>query len=199
MDPAESNRLDNLPARDTVMNIVPTASEWFVLRCTYSRELVAKRRIEQEGIECFVPVTYVRRRNAKGRFYRVEVPIVHNFIFVRSIKNEINRLKTEVLPYLRYIMVKDGDHRRVMTVPKRQMDSFIAIAGNADVSKVFLHSEEVNLSEGDRVRIVAGDLKGVEGTFMRLKGKRGKCVVVMIDGIIGVATAELEPIMVEKI
>lgn len=49
------------------------------------------------------------------------------------------------------------------------------------------------------MRIIDGPLAGVEGTFMRLNGGRGKRVVVKIDSVAAVATTELSPRMVEKI
>ena len=36
--------------------------EWYVMRVTYQRELVARRLLEEMGIVCFVPTEKVKRR-----------------------------------------------------------------------------------------------------------------------------------------
>lgn len=126
-------------------------------------------------------------------------PVIHNFLFVHSERSVIDGIKTYRLPYLRYATcVRDGQ-REIMVVPDRQMESFIRVVGEGDKPALFLDPAVVNLSLGDRVRIIDGPLAGVEGTFMRLQGGRGRRVVVKIDMVAAVATTELTPAQVEKI
>lgn len=84
-----------------------------------------------------------------------------------------------------------------MTVPEKQMQSFIAVAGDEEQQAIYLDPASVDLSKGDKVRIIGGQLAGVEGTFMKIKG--GNRVVVKIDFVAAVATAEIPPQLVEKI
>ena len=90
--------------------------------------------------------------------------------------------------------------RKIQTVPERQMKNFIAIAGTEDERVMFLNPEEVDLSKGDKVRVLGGPFEGVEGHFMRvINGKREKRVVVKITGVAAIATASLPVSLVEKI
>lgn len=173
--------------------------QWFVLRVTYQREMWARGRFEGCGIESFVPVHKVRRRTPQGRFRYVEEPAVHNFIFVHTHKNLVDWLKHGPMPWLRYMMVRDSGSSRIMTVPDVQMRSFIAIAGNSAEKSSYVNPDEVRLSKGDKVRVIAGPFCGVEGEFIRLKGRRGRSVVVCIEGLVAVTTTEIPAACVEKI
>lgn len=185
---------DNISQIQSVDNL-----QWYVMRVTYQREIAAKQYLDNLGVENFLPVQSVRRRNANGRFCRVQIPLVHNFLFVHSERPVLDEIKTYKLPYLRYATyVREGRHE-IMIVPDRQMRSFMAIAGNGDKKAVYLDPSSVNLALGDRVRIIDGPFAGVEGTFMRLNGGRGKRVVVKIDMVAAVATTEIPPQAVEKI
>ena len=172
---------------------------WYVLRVTYQRELSAKSCLDKEGITNFVPMRKVRRRNAQGRFCWTSEVAVHNYVFVRTDRVTIQRLKTERLPYIRYVMNTADGVSRILTVPDSQMRSFIAVAGNTDEQVLFLEPSEVDLSRGDRVRIVDGVFQGVEGVFMRVRNARDRRVVVKIEGVTAVATAVIPASLVEKI
>ena len=172
--------------------------QWFVLRVTYQRELAAKVRLEGYGIECFLPMQRIRRRTPQGRFHYVEEPVVHNFIFVHTHKNLLDWLKHGPMPSLRYMMVRDGAGSRIMTVPDVQMRSFIAIAGNKEEQSAYVNPDELRMVKGDKVRVIAGPFIGVEGIFVRLKGRRGRSVVVNLEGLVAVTTAEIPANYVEK-
>lgn len=173
--------------------------QWYVMRVTYQREVSAKERLDALGVESFLPVKSERRRTPGGKFCRVRLPLIHNFLFVKSRRETIDDIKTFRLPYLRYATCVREGRREIMIVPEKQMQSFIAVASEQDGKALFLDPAAINLAEGDRVRIIDGPLAGVEGTFMRLNGGRGKRVVVKIDSVAAVATTELSPRMVEKI
>lgn len=178
-----------------------TEKQWFVLRVTYQRELIAKKKLDELGHTCFVPTKTVRKVSSAGRRIVKRESALHNFIFVQSDKNTIDDIKQTKIPWLRYVMHNDTvNKRRVpMTVPERQMHNFIAVAGSDDERIDFLNEEEARLCQGDKVRIISGMFEGVEGIFVKRNNKRGKCVVVKIEGVAAVATATIPSILVEKI
>ncbi len=170
------------------------------MRVTYQRELKVKERLDQLGIDNFVPMRRVRKTTKEGtRIWQVESAI-HNYIFIKTDKNTISELKRLEIPWLRYVMRREGDFvKGPLTVPERQMLSFIAIAGNENEKILYLNSEEINLSRGDKVRILSGPFEGAEGTFMKVHNGRGKRVVVKIEGVVAVATTIIPSVLVEKI
>ena len=181
------------------MSNLPQDIAWYVLRVTYQRELFVKESLDKMKVENFIPIRVVRRRNTRGRFCRVREVAVHNYIFVRSTRPIIDDLKSHRLPMLRYVMCRDNGQSRIMTVPEQQMNHFIAVAGNTDEQVLFLMPEEVDLSEGDPVRITGGVFEGVEGVFMRVQNARQRRVVVKIDGVSAVATATIPSAFIERI
>ena len=78
-----------------------------------------------------------------------------------------------------------------VTVPDRQMDPFIAACNTYNEKMTFISPDEINLSEGTRVRIAGGTFDGVEGTFVRVEKGRQKHVVVLVEGIVAVVLAKV--------
>lgn len=173
---------------------------WYVLRVTYQRELIAQDKLKAIGIDCFVPTQKTRSIDKKGRLIWKDVAALHNYIFVHSTREKIDSIKREYIPWLRYLISPNRENgSQIMTVPARQMESFIAIAGNKEERILYLNPDELNLTNGDRVRVIEGPFKGAEGVLIKIKNKRDKCVVVKIDGVAAVATASIPQTLVEKI
>lgn len=173
----------------------PPELAWFPMRVTYSREMKFKAYLDEMGVESFLPMHYVRTGADSTK--RKLVPVVHNLIFLHTTASVVAKLKKDS-PFsgqIRYIM--SLDERRPLTIPHKQMQDFIAVAGSYDEQILYLPVEESTLKAGDRVRIVSGIWAGVEGRFVRIK--RGLRVVVEIEGFMAVATASLHPSMVEKV
>lgn len=175
-------------------------NEWFVLRVTYQRELLAKEQFDALDIPNFVPMKTVRKLDKSGKYVKKRISALHNYIFVNSSRKRIDEIKLTKIPWLRYVMSINGNSsREVLTVPKKQMLDFIAVAGSDDDRIEYISEGQLHLTQGDRVRILSGPFEGVEGFFMKLNNKRGRCVVVKIEGITAVATASIPAILVEKI
>lgn len=171
--------------------------EWYVMRVTYQRELVARRLLEEMGVECFVPTEKVKKRKAAGGYRYCEVSKLHNYIFVRSSLSHLQEIKTTKIPYLRYMMGNDDTGRPApQFVPADQMEHFMAIC-RSEQSRLL--APEVKFEAGDRVRILVGPLKGVEGVYVRTAARHEKRVVVQIEGVATVATAAIPAAEVERI
>lgn len=174
--------------------------QWYVLRVTYQRELIARDKLQAIGIESFVPTQRIRSIDKKGKLIWKNVAALHNYIFIHSTREKINCIKQEYIPWLRYVILPNrNEDSRIMTVPLKQMESFIAIAGNEKERILYLNPDELNLTSGDRVRIIDGPFKGAEGILIKIKNQREKRVVVKIDGVAAVATTSIPQVLIEKI
>lgn len=174
--------------------------QWFVLRVTYQRELIAKEKFQAIGIESFVPMQKIRSVDKRGKLVWKSIAALHNYIFVHSTREKIDCIKQEYIPWLRYVISPNRESgSRIMTVPAKQMESFIAIAGNEEERILYLNPDELNLTNGDRVRIIDGPFKGAEGILIKIEHKREKRVVVKIDGVAAVATTSIPQTLIEKI
>lgn len=167
------------------------------MRVTYQRELVARRLLEDMGIECFVPTEKVKRRKTGEGYLWREVAKVHNYIFVRTSIAELQEIKTTKIQYLRFMMAKGEDGRPTpQYVPADQMANFMEISRSEGARYL---EPDVKFSVGDKVRILVGPLKGVEGIYTRTTARHERRVVVQIEGVAAIATATYLASEVEKV
>lgn len=175
-------------------DIAEEVRSWYVIRVTYNRELKVKDELDAGGVENFIPMQY-RYAEKNGRRQKRLVPTVHNLIFIKMTQEEMAAYKASTKLPIRYMM--DRETRTPIVVPEEQMRHFIAVSGTCDEQLVYLDAAAAALKKGDRVRVTGGLFNGLEGTFMRIKGDRR--VVVLIPGVIAVATAYIHQSLIEKI
>lgn len=172
---------------------------WYAMRATYGRNQEAKKKLDEAGVESFIPMHHVVTIDRRGRKVKKLVPVVRDLVFVRTDRSSMLLLK-EQLDYLRniYIPTEDGK-KQIVVVPDNQMENFIKVTSTAADGILFFSPDEINLTKGTRVRIHGGQFNGLEGTFIKVKGARDKRVVVDIAGVIVVATCTLKCDLVEVI
>ena len=170
---------------------------WFAIRVTYNRELKVKEDLDARGITNFVPMQY-RREERHGVMVKRLVPSVHNLIFIYLTPSEMREYKmTTDLP-IRYIMGHRSEGTpKPITVPDREMENFIKVAGTYEEKLIYLNPEPGDFAKGERVRIIGGEFAGAEGIFVRVKGDRR--VLINVPGVVAVATTYVHPSMIEKI
>lgn len=190
---------------DTQQNSTYSDSEnslqWYVMRVTYQRELIASRRLTELGVENFVPTRLFRSRGM-GATSAVRIQrkaLVHNYIFIRSDKATIDAIKSFELPYLRYVMHTVNNLRQPMVVPPEQMRSFILVTGTEDERLKLLDCSQADLRLGSKVRVVGGIFAGAEGVLVKVAGVRDRRVVVAIEGVAAVAMPKIEKELLEPI
>ena len=162
---------------------------WFAMSATYGRELKAKSYLESQGVTCFVPMRYEMVSNGRLGKVRRLIPVVRNLLFAYTTKDRIQALKSSV-GYLQYVTRSDNGKNLPIIVPENQMQQFIAVCETYNDALVYLTPDEVNLEKGTPVRIIGGTFDGVEGTFVKVNGKRNKRVVVLAQGVAAVMISE---------
>lgn len=171
---------------------------WFAMSAPYRRELKAMDYLQSKGIECFVPMinAIVEKRN--GIKQRRQVPAIHNLIFVHSSKAVIQELKRGV-DFLQYRTTPKNGKNTPIIVPDKQMQQFMAVTQAANDELTYLRPEEVNISQGTKVRLHGGAFDGTEGIFVKVRGKSNRRVVLLIEGVAAVAMAEISTDFIEVI
>lgn len=161
------------------------AKLWFAMRVTFRRELNVKQMLDDVGIENFIPM---RRevKIVKGRRMQVLVPVIHNLIFVYAEKKRLQEFKAGV-PYLQYMTNVEAGKRVPIIVPEYQMNNFIKVSSSEDSNLIYFDSVGEDIAAGTMVRIHGGQFDEVTGTFVKIKGKRNKKVVICVKNILAVA------------
>lgn len=168
---------------------------WYAMSVPYNRVLKVKSMLDAEGIEAFVPMRY-EVRTVRGKKVRLYVPAVSNLLFVHTTDSRL-RLFKQTTTFLQYLVRRvDGVSRKII-VPDAQMEQFMRVSRTDDERLTYLKPEEINLSKGTRVRILGGAFDGVEGIFVKVKGKRNRRVVVLIDYVSAIAVSEISPDLIE--
>ena len=169
---------------------------WFAMSAPYRRELKAKENLATLGIESFVPMTkaLVERGGVKKRQI---IPAIHNLIFVHTTKEIIKSAKQSI-DYLQYRTRPFNGKNQPIIVPNKEMEQFIAVS-NARIEDItYIQPGEIDIEKGTKVRIHGGTFDGTEGIYIKLKGKRNRRVVVLIEGLAAVAiNAEISPDYIE--
>lgn len=176
---------------------------WFVLRITYGRVLKAHDVLStQEGIEVYMPVRYTIR-NINGHNRRVTTPMLHSLLFVYSKLETIDHIvksisdKTNTKNLISFYF----DHFRTknipLIIPYNAMMNFIRITSIDNEHIRLIHPDQCHYRNGDLVRIIEGDFKGIVGRVARVAGQQR--VVVELDGICMVTTAYIPSAFIKKI
>lgn len=160
-------------------------AQWFAMRATYGRNMMAQRQLESFGLESFVPMRQCPTKR-KGRVKIDIVPIVRDLIFVHSTKEKVQEVKAKI-DYLHYITRPIEGRNTPIEVPSEQMEQFMLFC--ACGGEVTEECEAIEYRVGERVRVAQGALKGVEGYLVKIQGRRSRCFTVRIEGV---CTAMLE-------
>lgn len=160
------------------------------MSATFGRSLKAKQLLEAKSVDCFIPMRYEIVSGCKRDKERKLVPAISNLLFVHTTRNRIQSLKVEI-PYLQYLTHPDGGRNRPIIVPDGQMEQFITVCNTYNDTLLYLAPDEINLSQGTPIQIIGGTFDGVQGTFVKLHGKRKQRVAVLVPGIAAVVIADL--------
>ncbi len=166
------------------------SEEWFAMRATFSRAMLAKRALEERSIENYLPMHYDVVVDRRGHKTKELVPVISNIIFVRTTKAIIQEAKKDIL-WLQYLTFPHEGRNRPIVVPNKQMEDFIAVTSRTQSKVLYLNPAEINLQKGTRVRIIGGPFDNVEGLFINSRGAGKKKLIVEIPGIIA-AKSEIE-------
>ena len=161
---------------------------WFAARTHCGAELGVRTRLDQLGVEHFLP-TEQRTRTRTRTLY--ERPLIPGMIFVRTTKRKACAYANENGLPVKYLI--DPATRSLLVVPDKQMDDFRRVL---DLSVEEGGLMDAPLGLGDRVRVTKGALNGVEGNILELPGRT--YVVVSLLGSI-FARARIPRAWLEKL
>lgn len=171
--------------------------KWYAMRI-YKNETEAEDKLADDGsILYFIPKRHALRTYHGKKSLRL-VPVIPNLVFVRASYRKIVDFKQTKYNSLQFIVNGRESTPRYITVRDKDMDSFIKICQQYSENTRFYKPEDINISRGTKVRVHGGPLDMVEGSFVKVSGKRSKQLVVLLTGIMAVSTT-VEPEYLEVI
>ena len=165
------------------------------MRALYRTELKTQARLNEAGIETFIPIKETIT-TIRGRKKKVKIPAISNLIFVHSTQRRLAAFTAEDGKF-QYTFKRGGMSNEPLIVPDKQMNDFIRAYSHSE-RPLYFSPGELKLEKGTRVRIIGGPLDSCEGVLMKVSGARSKRLVVSIPGTMNVAV-EISPELIEII
>lgn len=172
--------------------------KWYVAIVGNNREKSVAEKLEALGFESFVASQEELRVWKNGRRKTVDRVLLSAIVFVRCTESERRRIVVN-LPYINRFMTdraakSDASlNRPLAVVPDSQMAALRFMLGQSDNPVTF----SGDYVRGQNVRVVRGNLRGLEGEIVSLADGSSQLVIV-IDAL-GCAKVHINPIDVERI
>ncbi len=164
---------------------------WYVAYTRVNQELFIKKKLDELGIENFLPQEEHIRETPLGRKI-IRVLLIHGMIFIHADKTTSFSLINDYS--LNIIYLKDVEGRHALIVPDKQMEDFMFLL---DFSPEGIEVLNKDLKRGDKVRVIKGPLQGLKGELVRLRGH--KRVVIRLEGVVSIATSYIPGAFLERI
>ena len=150
------------------------------------RKVAAK--LDKMGIANYVPVQQEEHQwsDRKKKIDRIVIPMV---VFVRLAQDEEDDFRR--LSFILKFITYPGSKELATPIPDEQIEKLKFLLHNADANVSIVE----NLKVGDKVRLVRGPMKGLEGELSHIKENK-PIVAIRIDGL-GYACVSVEKINLE--
>ena len=160
---------------ETEFSIHDAGSHWHALYTRHQHERSVAKILASKGHEIFLPLIAATHQ-WQDRAKQLWLPLFPKYVFIRGgLDRRVQVLST---PGLAYIVGWSG-HPAI--IPQDQMDAIRQM-----VESSLQIEPHPFLQSGDRVRVEAGPLRGIEGVLIRIKGK---CRLVVSVELLGSAAA----------
>ncbi len=176
--------------------------QWYVMRTTYGRERRAYEFIIAHGGIAFYP-TILRKKIINNQIVTIRESRLPNLFFFYGTEEAAQSFVYDNvnLPFLRFYYSYNGQgtnlKKRPLIIPNKQMDSLRILCSSEDSDILVVPEKVKKFEEGQKVKVVEGQFKGVEGKVARWHGQQR--VAIIIDGLCTMATAYVPSSFIEKI
>ena len=151
----------------------------------------------------FVPMHYVLKVIA-GKKKRIQQPLLPNFLFIYATREQsdsfVKKTVDAPISFIKYYLDKTlppeaNGKNPPLIIPYNAMINFIKATSTDSEHVRIVTAEQCHYKSGDKVRVIAGDFKGVVGKVARIAGQQR--IVVEISGLCLVATAYIPTDFIE--
>jgi len=173
---------------ESINQLDTEVSKWFAVYTHYKREKLVEKRLDQKGIECYLPIRKEVRQWSKKR-RTMELPLISCYVFVKITKAEyVPVLETEyVLNFVKF--AKD-----LIAIPEKEIQ-FLKKLLQDEVSFDIVPSDK--FQKGDSIIIAGGSLAGTKGRLVDFEGK--KRVLVTLDYIQNTFILSVDKHLIQKV
>lgn len=170
--------------------------QWYALKVFYNKVFDVEDLLKKAHVESYIPVEDVVIENNGHRKLRRR-PVINSLMFVRTDVPMLKHLLSgplcnQALVYL------NAERNAPAAISEREFEAFRLVTSHGHEGlEYFCDEAMVNLSTGQKVRVIEGPFKGTEGYIKRIR--RDRRILVVIHGIVAVATSYIAPEFLEVI
>lgn len=165
------------------MSDISLGLRWYALSVRHQHERQTERALRGQGWDTLVP-TYRSQRQWSDRVKEIESPLFAGYVFCRFSLQD--RARVEDTPGVAQIVKFNGQAAALEDREIEEIQTMIASGSRL--------SPWPYLRAGDRVQVVRGPLRGLEGTLLRDGGEAR--LVVSVEMLQRSIAAEVDPAMV---
>lgn len=173
--------------------------KWFVAIVNNKSEKKVQENLSKLNYESFVATQLVYRIWKNGRRAKVDKVILPSLVFVKCTEQE--RKEIVALPYINRFMMnrarvvnESSLAKPLAVIPQKQIDTLRFMLGQSNTPIEF---SETPYKVNDKIRIIRGDLKGLEGEV--IKTHDGKSELIVRVDMLGCAKLTVDAIDIELI
>lgn len=162
-------------------------ARWFAVYARYKREKLVARRLQEKGIECYLPLQQLTRYYTR-KVKKVELPLISGYLFTRITRQEyVPVLETQdVVQFVRF-------SRNLISIPEREIDVIRRVVGE----NVDIEVQPGSFRPGDAVEIIGGQLTGLKGIL--LERRSDKNFVIELDSLGYSLLMQVDPALLRRI
>jgi len=149
------------------------AKKWHALYVASRQEKNAMRLLNEKNIEAYTPVVKTMKQWS-DRKKMVELPLLNGYVFVKISATENDRtLQTKgVVNFVR----SEGKIAVVRDIEIERLKQLVELGYQMEARGI-----KSDFKQGEKVKIISGILKGIEG--MVVESKEGKFIDVLLESI----------------
>ena len=171
---------------------------WFAMRVFRNKVVECKDLLERlDAIEIYAPTEVVKIHRPGKPMRTKEVPVVPSLLFFRSTIMQTSMVE-ETLGNLANLYTRKRENEVIpFAISDKEMAMFIMVSSSDQEGLEYFMDDELDkYKKGERVRVIDGRFKGLEGEIKRIKHNHR--LVVTVKGICAVATSYIPRCFLEK-
>ena len=168
---------------------------WHALYVRSRSEKKVLSQLEEMGVEAYLPlVTKVKQWSDRRK--KIEEPLFKSYVFVHSNTKEYLPI-LNVYGVMRFVMFE----REAVVVPDNQIVAIKKFVEGYEHGEEYKMQNAEDLNVGQRVRIISGPMKGLEGRLETIHNKRH--LIVFIEAVgqclpVHLSRAKVEPVIEKR-
>jgi len=155
-------------------------SYWFVAIVNHNSEKQSSEKLNSLGIENYLPTQTEFRVWKNGRKVKVNRIVIPSTIFIYC--TEQKRKEVVGLPFIFRFMtdkartISSCGSKPLVTIPNKQIERLKFMLGQSEAP---VEISRKPFKSGDKVRVIRGNLMGLEGEVINLKNNKSELVIAL--------------------